>query len=60
MLQQAKLDDLEAHSRRQNICIIEIKEKAENSRPEEFVAKLILELLGEEHFDHPIDLDQAH
>ncbi|CAK6977213.1 hypothetical protein D5F01_LYC11226 [Scomber scombrus] len=60
MLQQAKLDDLEAHSRRQNICIIGIKEKAENGRPTEFVTKLLPELLGEEHFDHPVDVDRAH
>uniref|UniRef100_A0A3B4XDC6 Uncharacterized protein n=1 Tax=Seriola lalandi dorsalis TaxID=1841481 RepID=A0A3B4XDC6_SERLL len=57
---QAKLDDLEARSRRQNIRIIGIKEKAENSRPTEFVAKLLPELLGKELFDHPVDVDRAH
>lgn len=60
MLQQAKIDDLEACSRRQNIRIIGIKEKVENGRPTEFVAKLLPELLGEEHFDHPVDVDRAH
>ncbi len=59
-LQQAKLDDLEARSHRQNIRIIGIKEKAEIGRPTEFVAKLLPELLGEEHFDRPVGVDQAH
>lgn len=59
-LHEAKLDDLEARSRRQNIRIIGIKEKAENGRPTEFVTKLLPELLGEEHFDQPVDVDRAH
>lgn len=60
MLQQAKLEDLEAHSHRQNIGIVRVKEKAENGRSSEFVAKLLLELLGDEHFDQPVDVDRAH
>lgn len=60
MLQQAKLDDLEARSRRQNIRIIGIKEKVENGKPAEFVTKLLPELLGKEHFDSPVDVDRAH
>lgn len=59
-LQQAKIDDLEARSHRQNIRIIGIKEKAENSRLTEFVAKLLPEQLGEEHFNHPVDVGRAH
>ena len=59
-LQEAKLDDLEARSRRQNIRIIGIKEKDENGRPTEFVTKLFPELQGEEHFDRPVVVDRAH
>lgn len=58
--QQAKLEDLEARSRRQNIRIVGIKEKAENGRPTEFVTKLLPELLGEEHFNLPVEVDRAH
>uniref|UniRef100_A0A8P4K4P6 Transposase element L1Md-A101/L1Md-A102/L1Md-A2 n=1 Tax=Dicentrarchus labrax TaxID=13489 RepID=A0A8P4K4P6_DICLA len=58
--QEAKLDDLEARSRRQNIRIVGIKEKTENGRPTEFVSKLLSKLLGEEHFNLPIEVDRAH
>lgn len=58
--QQAKLDDLEARSRRQNIRIIGIKEKAEDGRQTEFVTMLLPKLLGEEHFDRPVEVDRAH
>lgn len=58
--QQAKLEDLEARSRRQNIHIVGIKEKTENGRPTEFVSKLLPKLLGEEHFNLPIEVDRAH
>lgn len=56
--QQAKLDDLEARSH--NICIVGIKEKTENGRPTEFVYGLLPKLLGEEHFNLPIEVDRAH
>ena len=42
------------------ILIIGIKEKAENGRPTEFVAKLLPKLLGEENFDRPVNVDRAH
>lgn len=58
--QRAKLDDLEARSRRQNIRIVGIKEKAEEGKPTDFVAKLLPELLGREHFNKPIKVDRAH
>lgn len=57
---QVKVDDLEARSRRQNIRIIGIKEKAEEGRLTEFVTKLLLKLLGEKHFDRPVEVDRAH
>ncbi|XP_036956149.1 uncharacterized protein LOC119020713 [Acanthopagrus latus] len=59
-LQQAKLDDLEARSRRQNIRVVGIKEKMENGRPMEFISQVLPKLLGEEHFNLPIEVDQAH
>uniref|UniRef100_A0A3B5KZ51 L1 transposable element RRM domain-containing protein n=1 Tax=Xiphophorus couchianus TaxID=32473 RepID=A0A3B5KZ51_9TELE len=59
-LQQAKLEDLEARSRRQNIRIVGIPEKAENGRPTDFVCKLLPKLLGENNFDRPIEVDRAH
>lgn len=58
--QEAKLDDLEARSRRQNIRIVGIKEKTENGRPTEFVSMLLPKLLGEENFKLPIEVDRAH
>ena len=58
--QQAKLDDLEARSRRQNIRIVGIKEKTENGRPTEFVSELLPKLFGEEHFSRPVEVDRAH
>ena len=49
--QQAKLKDLEARSRWQNIHIVGIKEKTEAGQPTEFVTMLLPKLLGDEHFD---------
>ncbi len=60
MQQQATLDDLEAHSHWQkNICIIGVKEKAEDGRPTEFVTMLLPKLLGEDHFDQPTEVAQC-
>lgn len=57
---QAKLLDLEARSRRQNIKIFGIKEDSEEGRPTDFVSKLTPELLGKQHFPHPVKVDRAH
>uniref|UniRef100_A0A087XKJ2 L1 transposable element RRM domain-containing protein n=1 Tax=Poecilia formosa TaxID=48698 RepID=A0A087XKJ2_POEFO len=57
---QTKLLDLEARSRRHNIKIVGIKENSEEGRPTEFVSKLIPELLGKQHFPHPLKVDRAH
>ncbi|XP_059820700.1 uncharacterized protein tex30 isoform X1 [Hypanus sabinus] len=57
---QAKVDYLEAQSRRQNIRIIGVQEKAENNKLTDFVATLLLKLLGEEHFHQLIKVDHAH
>ena len=58
--QQAKLEGLEARSRRQNIRRVGIKEKAEGGRPTEFVTMLLPKLLGDEHFDKSREVDRAH
>lgn len=58
--QQTKLLDLEARSRRHNIKIVGVKENSEEGRPTEFVSKLIPELLGKQHFPHPLKVDRAH
>ncbi len=55
-----KTYDLESRSRRQNIRIVGIKEGAENVKPTEFVTNLMVNMLGEENFDHPILIDRAH
>ena len=57
---QDKVVDLEARSRRQNIKIIGLPENAESTRPVEFVANFIENLLGKEHFPRHIEVDRAH
>ena len=46
-----------SRSRRQNICIIGVKEGTEKGNPTDFVAKLIPMLLGEENFGNK---DRTH
>lgn len=55
-----KTCDLESRSRRQNIRIVGIKEGAESGKPTEFVTSLLANVLGEENFDCPIQIDRAH
>ncbi len=57
---RAKVLDLEARSRRHNIKIVGIQEGEEESKPTEFISRLIPQLLGEEHFPHPVKVDRAH
>lgn len=57
---RAKVLDLEARSRRHNIKIVGIQEDEEEGKPTEFVSRLIPQLLGEEHFPHPVKVDRAH
>ncbi|ROI15273.1 LINE-1 retrotransposable element ORF1 protein [Anabarilius grahami] len=49
-----------ARSRRHNIKIVGIQEDEEEGKPTEFVSRLIPQLLGEEHFPHPVKVDRAH
>lgn len=57
---KSKLQDLEARSRRHNIKIVGIPEDEEKGMPTDFVSRLIPELLGKEHFPHPIKVDRSH
>ncbi|KAJ0002707.1 hypothetical protein NQD34_007856, partial [Periophthalmus magnuspinnatus] len=49
-------------SRRQNIRIVGVEEGADanNTVPVSFVAKFLMEMLGEENFDRAIVIDRAH
>lgn len=57
---QNKVLELEGRSRRQNIKIVGIKEDSEEGRPTDFVSRLIPDLLGKQHFPHPVKVDRAH
>ena len=59
-LLQDKVIDLEARSRRQNIKVVGLPERAEGGRPTEFFASFIKDLLGAENFPNPIEIDRAH
>lgn len=54
---QAKVNDLEGRSRRNNIKIPEGEEKG---TPTEFICALIPKLLGESHFQKPVIINCAH
>lgn len=54
-----KVDDFEGRSRRNNIMIIGIPEKAEGPRPAEFIQDLIPRLVGEDHLKSPVIVDRA-
>lgn len=56
----AKVIDLEARSRRQNIKIVGLPEKIEGARPVDFLEKFIPELLGASNFPKPVVVDRAH
>ncbi|KAG5280126.1 hypothetical protein AALO_G00085250 [Alosa alosa] len=57
---QAKVLDLEGRSRRNNIRIIGLPESIEGSRPTEFFAGLLVEVLGEQVLTSTPELDRAH
>uniref|UniRef100_A0AAV2LE10 Uncharacterized protein n=1 Tax=Knipowitschia caucasica TaxID=637954 RepID=A0AAV2LE10_KNICA len=57
---EEKCIDLENRSRRQNIRILNIPERAENNMPTIFIATFLSKVLGEENFDGPILVDCAH
>ncbi|KAJ0008649.1 hypothetical protein NQD34_016064 [Periophthalmus magnuspinnatus] len=49
-----KCTDLENRSRRQNIQIVGVEEGAEANNTVSFMAKFLMEMLGEENFDRAI------
>lgn len=55
-----KMDDLEGRSRRNNIRILGIPEKAEKGNPTQFIADLIPTVLGATSFPHSIKVDRGH
>uniref|UniRef100_A0A3Q2PUB8 L1 transposable element RRM domain-containing protein n=1 Tax=Fundulus heteroclitus TaxID=8078 RepID=A0A3Q2PUB8_FUNHE len=55
-----KVTYLENYTRRQNIRIVGIPENTEGAKPTEFIAKLLLELFGEDNFQTPPSVDRAH
>lgn len=57
---QAKVNDLEGRSRRNNIKIVGIPEREEKGTPTEFISALIPKPLGESHFQKPVIIDCAH
>lgn len=59
-LLREKITDLEARSRRQNIKVVGLPERAEGKNPVDFLANFLRDLLGPEHFSTPIEIDRAH
>ena len=57
---QEKVIDLEARSRRQNIKVVGLPERAEGKTPVDFFAVFLRNLLGAAHFPTPIEVDRAH
>lgn len=55
-----KLIDLENRSRRSNIKITGLPEKAEKGNPTQFVAEFLPQLLGTSNFPGGLKLDRAH
>uniref|UniRef100_A0A3B4X586 L1 transposable element RRM domain-containing protein n=1 Tax=Seriola lalandi dorsalis TaxID=1841481 RepID=A0A3B4X586_SERLL len=55
-----KTDDLENHSRRSNIRILNVPEQAEGRDAAGFLEKFIPEILGNDNFTSPITLERAH
>ncbi|XP_060758384.1 uncharacterized protein LOC132869046 [Neoarius graeffei] len=55
-----KNDDLENRSRRSNLRIIGLEEKAEGVDAESFLENWLTEVLGAENFPHPLRIERAH
>uniref|UniRef100_A0A1A8UW67 Uncharacterized protein n=1 Tax=Nothobranchius furzeri TaxID=105023 RepID=A0A1A8UW67_NOTFU len=50
---------LENYTRRQNIRILGIPENAEGPRPTEFIAKLLIDVFGEDNFERPLSIEST-
>ncbi|MGH0136304.1 UNVERIFIED_CONTAM: hypothetical protein FKN15_032345 [Acipenser sinensis] len=57
---KAKLDDLEHHSRRQNLRIIGLPESMDSQQPVKFISDFFIEVLVSEAIGTPPKLDRAH
>ncbi|KAK7912984.1 hypothetical protein WMY93_013195 [Mugilogobius chulae] len=55
-----KTDDLENRSRRNNIRVIGLPEKAEGPHPSAFLADCMKEIFGPNAFASPLKVDRAH
>lgn len=55
-----KNDDLENRSRRSNLRIIGLEEKAEGDDAEFFLENWLTEILGADNFPHPLRIERAH
>ncbi len=55
-----KMDSMENYSRRSNIRIVKVPEKAEGQDIIGFVQQLIVHLLGQENFPNPPVIERAH
>ncbi|KAI4879707.1 hypothetical protein NFI96_001810 [Prochilodus magdalenae] len=55
-----KTDDLENRSRRSNVKIVNIPERAEGNDAVGYVERLLPRLFGEEHFPAPVVIERAH
>lgn len=53
-----KVEELENHSRRSNVCLVGLPEKKEGN--DIFLAKWIPEVLGAENFPGPLRIERAH
>ena len=57
---RAKAADLEARSRRNNLCIVGLLESIEGPRPTNFFITLLIQLLGDQILPSPPKLEHAH
>lgn len=56
-----RVDDLENRSRRANLRILNIPENSEKGQPTvKFVSEMLMEIMGEEVFEKPPELERAH
>lgn len=56
----SKTEDLENRSRRQNLRIVGLPEGVEGGSPLDFVSQLLHNVIGEDIFPKPPELDRAH
>ncbi|KAJ7985703.1 hypothetical protein DPEC_G00343200 [Dallia pectoralis] len=55
-----KIESLENYSRRNNICVLNMREGCEGSDPVTFFANWLPTVLGHEHFSEPLIIERAH